>query len=376
MKKIMMLAISLFLFVLLTACGSMGDDAAVPAAKAVTITDMTGRTVTIQSPVKTYALSTFDLIDFVIPLKGRQAFDMLAGVGDSGGKAAYDRMYGPMFPGLTQRLAIISAHNAPFDLEAILAKKPDVLIVNSAMQAHMHALDIEPQLTAAGIALVLVHIPGKAADQSVQEALQLFGQIFGEPEKAREVAGFIHKQFADLQARLPRNKQPKPLVYYEKSGTAETFGPSSLSHSPGWGALIKLAGGDNMADKAAGGKKIGGFVALDPEFVIRANPDYILLSGVNDLGMAGGPKTAGTVRFDLIKRPGWTELKAVRTKNVYEYQHELQRSVCLFYPALSLAKLFYPDEFQDVDPEGRLAEFYDRFMLIRSTNGIWKLKLE
>ena len=374
MKKLIILAASLLLAVL-TACGNLGGPPAQPAAETVTITDMTGRKVTVKTPVKTYALSTFDLINFVVPLKGKQAFEMLAGVGDSGGKPAYDRMYEPLFPGLKQRLAIISGHNAPFDVEAILAKKPDVLIVNSAMQAHMHALKIESRLQEAGIALVLVDVP-KVADKSVPEALYLFGQIFGEPEKAREVAGFINEQFADIHARLSRSKQPKPVVYYEKSGTAETFGPSSLSNSSGWGSLIQIAGGDNLADQAVGSKRIGSSVVLDPELVIRSNPDYILLSGVNELGMAVDANIAKAVRFDIIKRAGWAELKAVRHKNVYEYQHELQRSVFLFYPALSLAKLFYPEEFRDVDPEQRLAEFYDRFMLIKSTDGIWKLKLE
>lgn len=107
-----------------------------------------------------------------------------------------------------------------------------MLIVNSAMQAHIHALEIESRLQEAGIALVLIDVP-RMADKSVPEALYLFGQIFGEPGKAREVADFINGQFADIHVRLSRSKQPKPVVYYEKSGTAETFGLSSLSNSSG-----------------------------------------------------------------------------------------------------------------------------------------------
>jgi iron complex transport system substrate-binding protein len=40
--------------------------------------------------------------------------------------------------------------------------------------------------------------------------------------------------------------------------------------------------------------------------------------------------------------------------------HELSRTVYSFYPCLKLAKIFYPDEFQDVDPDALLAEFFDR----------------
>ncbi len=117
----------------------------------ITVTDAKGREVTIGLPISTYAVSTMDVVDFVVPLKGGDAFHMLVGAGNSGGKKAYDDIYFPMFPGLEDQVGILSEHNAPFDLEMILARDPDVLIVNSAMQAHKHALDVEAQLTAAGI---------------------------------------------------------------------------------------------------------------------------------------------------------------------------------------------------------------------------------
>lgn len=375
MKKEYVLCLSILLLIVL-GCGSSVTKE--KAGSQIVITDATGRNVTLKQPITTYAISTFDLVDFVIPLKGKDAFSMLVGVGDSGGKKYYDRQYEPMFPQYKKQWKVISPHNAPFDVEAILKAKPDVLIVNSAMQAHMHALDIEAKLKEAGIGLVLIDVP-KVTEKSAQETYRLLGKIFGEEKKAENVAAFIDRQFADLEARLKKVSGPKPLVYYEKSGTAEIFGPSSNSGVSGWGSLIKASGGDNLADRPSVSKVAGGppgSVSLDPEYILASDPDFIILSGGSQMGLGADPTADKESRFAIVNRPGWKNFKAVKNKNVYEYQHELSRTCFVFYPALSFGKLFYPKEFQDVDPEQRLADFYNQFMLIKSTDGVWKQRIE
>jgi len=377
LKKGSLLGLTLLLLFALTGCGSETVPQEKREQKTITVTDAAGRRVTLKHPVQRYAISTFDLIDFIIPLKGEEAFAMLKGVGDSGGKKNYDKVYEPRFPQYKEQWKIISPHGAPFDVEAILAAKPDVLIVNSVMQGHMYAMDIEPRLTEAGIALLLIDVPGKTT-QSAQDLYRLLGKVFDEPERGEEVAAFLDRQFTDLETGLKKVNTPKPLVYYEKSGSAEIFGPSSRSNVSGWGTLIAYAGGENLADRAGAGKPTDGppgSVSLDPEYVLTSDPDFILLSGTSPMGLGAPPEETITDRFSIVKRPGWEHLKAVKNKNVYEYQHELSRTCCVFYPALSFAKLFYPEAFADVDPEARLSEFYDRFMIVKSSDGLWKMRL-
>jgi len=376
-RKLSVLVLALSLLFVLTGCGGSAATGEKTETKTVTVTDAAGRTVTLKQPIKSYAISTFDLIDFIIPLKGEEAFSMLKGVGDSGGKKSYDKIYEAKFPQYKDQWKIISPHNAPFDAEAILTAHPDVLIVNSAMQGHLHAMDIETKLKDAGIALLLIDVPGTGG-QSPQDLYRLLGEFFEEKEKAATVAAFLDKQFTDLNERLAKVDGPKPLVYYEKSGSAEVFGPSSRSNVSGWGALIPRAGGENLADRPGAGKPASGppgSVTLDPEYVLTSDPDFIILSGSSPMGLGAVPEEEIKDRFNIVKRPGWDKLKAVRNKNVYEYQHELARTCFVFYPALSFAKSFYPEAFQDIDPEARLAEFYDRFMLIKSRDGLWKMRL-
>lgn len=344
----------------------------------ITITDAKGRNVTIDLPISSYAVSTMDVVDYVIPLKGNAAFDMLVGSGQDGGGGIqkYAALYQPVVGDYTRHLGQISDHNAPFDLEMILAVDPDVLIVNSAMSAHKYALEVEDQLKAAGIQIVLIDVPGKKLDKSVQQTLKLLGQIFQEEKNAAEVSAFVDKQYGTILSKNLSQRQDKPTVYYEKSGYSEIYGSTSTSKS-GWGACIASAGAENIADTlllesaAAGGSSN----TLDPEYVIEANPDYIILSGVND-GWLDKLNEKKDYKFDILNRTGWSELKAVKNENLYEFAHSTSRSIYAFYPSLKMAKIFYPEEFKDVDPDAVLDEFFDRFMLLDSDISTWFLSMK
>ena len=196
-KKISIFCLALLFLAALTGCGSETATPEKKEQKTVTVTDAAGRQVTLKQPIRSYAISTFDLIDFIVPLKGEEAFAMLKGVGDSGGKRSYDKVYEPRFPQYKDQWKIIAPHASPFDVEAILAAKPDVLIVNSVMQGHMYAMDIEPRLTEAGIALLLIDVPGETP-HAAQDLYRLLGEVFGEPKKAQAVAYFLDNQLADL----------------------------------------------------------------------------------------------------------------------------------------------------------------------------------
>lgn len=347
-----------------------------PVTGSVTVTDAKGREVQIDLPISTYAISTMDVIDYIIPLLGRDAFDKLVASGQSGsgGIQRYGRLYTPIVGNYLEHFGQICEHNAPFDLEMILARDPDVLIVNSAMGAHRHAKAIEAQLNQAGIPLVMIDVPGKSMTTSAQETLRILGKIFQQEEKAAEVIAFLDKQYALIASKKIAERKDKPTVYYEKSGYSEVFGSTENSTRAGWGALIAVAGGDNIADpllvNTSGGK--GGRGTLDPEMIIQADPDFILLSGSGAGWMDNFPDNPAKVpSFDIVNRIGWDNLKAVKNRNVYELAHAMNRSIYSFYACLKMASLFYPDEFSTTDPDGILKEFFDKYMLVDSTITHW-----
>ena len=374
------------------------DAAALPEKKpvtgSVTVTDVKGREVTIDLPVSRYAVSTMDVIDFIIPLLGKEAFDKLAASGQDGGGGlqGYGRLYVPIVGDYMVHCAQISEHNAPFDLEMILAADPDVLIVNSAMGAHKYAMEIEEQLTKAGIPIVLIDVPGSDLTTSSQNTIRLLGQIFEKEERSNEVCTFLDAQFALIKDKNLAQRTDKPTVYYEKSGHAEIFGNTSVSTS-GWGAVIALAGGENIADKKllnaggqgggqggkggqgggqSGGKGGPGGATLDPEYIIQSDPDFIVLSGSGIGWMDIYPGSTPQIpNFDIVNRVGWPQLRAVKNLKVYELAHAMSRSVFCFYACQKLAQTFYPEEFTGIDVDANIREFFDRFMLTDSTVTGW-----
>ena len=350
-----------------------------PVTGSIQLTDVKGREVTIDLPISTYAISTMDVIDYMIPLMGEEAFSKLVASGQDGGGGlqTYAKLYTPVVGNYMAHVGQISDHNAPFDLEMILAQDPDILIVNSAMGAHNYALEVEEQLTEAGIPIFLIDVPGKSFTTSVQSTLEVLGKIFEKEERAKEVISFIDEQFALIASKNLNARTDQPSVYYEKSGYSQIFGSTSTSKS-GWGTVIAAAGGDNIADPllldSSAGK--GGNSTLDPEYVIQMDPDFIILSGSGAGWMdnIAGQKPA-VPRFDIVNRTGWSALQAVKNENVYELAHASSRAVFGFYPCLKMATIFYPEDFKDVDPEAVMDEFFERFMLVDSDVTGWCYRL-
>jgi iron complex transport system substrate-binding protein len=75
------------------------------------------------------------------------------------------------------------------------------------------------------------------------------------------------------------------------------------------GGLLSLLGMKSIADSATGAAASGGYPTLSAEFILKANPDYIILS---DTGPTGGGQDAKTVS----SRPGWSVLSAVKDKHI------------------------------------------------------------
>ena len=122
---------------------------------------------------------------------------------------------------------------------------------------------------------------------------------------------------------------------------------------------------------------------VNPEFILERNPDIIMIIGSywpkKPTSMRLGFDTNEAKSQELLKaftteRQGWPELKAVQSKNVFSTHHGLPREVYDVAVYEYLAKTFYPEEFKDVDPEGTLKEFYDKFLPF-SYGGVWFMQL-
>ncbi len=166
-------------------------------------------------------------------------------------------------------------------VERIVALRPDVVL------AARSARVIE-RLEALGLKVVVVQAETHA---EVQSSLALLARLLGEPARAEALWAGINADLARATQRVPAAWRGK-RVYFEIASTPYAAGASSFI-----GETLARLGLGNIV-----GPELGPFPKLNPEFVVRAQPDVL---------MAAERYTA-----EMPRRPGWDRLRGLKTGQV------------------------------------------------------------
>ncbi|OGB57949.1 MAG: ABC transporter substrate-binding protein [Burkholderiales bacterium RIFOXYC12_FULL_60_6] len=174
------------------------------------------------------------------------------------------------------------------NIEAIVALKPDLVLMATSAQAGA-------RLQALGLKVMSLE-PKTHAD--VKRVLESMGQVLAVGDAKRVWQGIE----AGMQAAtLSLPAQVKTTrVYFEVNRAPYAAGEVSFI-----GETLTRLGVKNIVPS-----NMGPFPLINPEFVVRANPDVIMVGDVNFAGMAG--------------RPGWASLRAI-----------VNQQVCVFTPTQS-----------------------------------------
>jgi len=174
------------------------------------------------------------------------------------------------------------------NIESVVAVKPDlVLMATSARGAERFAalgltvLALEPR-SHADVQRVM-RIVAQALDVPVQESDRVWRHI--------DAAVNAAAQSIPSQAKGQR-------VYFEVSRA-----PYGASESSFIGETLQRLGARNILPAS-----LGPFPKINPEFVVRAQPDIIM---VGDSNFA-----------DMATRPGWQNMQAMRTQRVCHFKSE------------------------------------------------------
>jgi iron complex transport system substrate-binding protein len=179
------------------------------------------------------------------------------------------------------------------NVEAIVAQKPD-LVVESGDTGQL-----TKRLRAFSIPVLELPAPATLAGE-YSEFGQL-GRATGHPAQAQQAVTRLRAQLRQIVAAAPQHA--KPLTYYYELD--QTY--YSVTSSTFVGQLLALLGMKSIADQAAGAAKSGGYPQLSPEYIIKANPDYIILADTLCCH-----QDAATV----AKRAGWSGLAAVKAGHI------------------------------------------------------------
>ena len=170
-------------------------------------------------------------------------------------------------------------------LETIMALRPDVVLMATSSPGG-------ERLQALGLRVVWLE-PHTWRD--VQRTLQVLTRLLGLPvARGDEVWQGLQDEVARVAQTLPPTARSQ-RVYIEVS-TA----PHGASAASFMGETLQRLGPQNIL-----GTEMGPFPAINPELVVRAQPDVIL--------------AADTHVRSLLARPGWAQLRAVRQQRLCTY---------------------------------------------------------
>jgi iron complex transport system substrate-binding protein len=179
--------------------------------------------------------------------------------------------------------------------EAIATYKPDLVIISNDIDG------ITAKLKA--LAIPVLDLPAAANVSGVYSEIRQLGAATGHVAQARAEDARLKADIDGIVAAEP--KHSPPLTYYYELGSDPYY---SVTDSTFIGSVLSLLGMKSIADSATGAAAAGGYPELSPEFILKSNPDFIILS---DTGNNGG-ETAAMV----YARPGWSALVAVKDKHV------------------------------------------------------------
>jgi iron complex transport system substrate-binding protein len=209
--------------------------------------------------------------------------EMVCELGQCGKLVGVDRY--STYPRMLAQLPQLGGGLDP-NIEAIVALKPDLVLVSSSSRA-------SDRLKALGLRVVALETQDYA---DVQRALSVLGKLLGVPDAQRvwkAAEAEIHRIAQGMPPALARIR-----VYFEVNR-----GPYAAGESSFMGETLQRLGVQNIVPA-----RLGPFPKLNPEFVVRANPDVIMISQRNT--------------SDLFSRPGWNGIRAIRENRVCIFSEE------------------------------------------------------
>jgi iron complex transport system substrate-binding protein len=320
------IALAIVAAILAAACGDNGDEppsptATVPETEAptaeptvavaeypLTVTDMLGRSVTIDAAPAAVAALSPTTVEYVYAVGG----------------TSLTRSSSVTFPSdATSALDVGPSYQPNFEL--IVAEGPDLIIADSVLQPqlmeNLEGLDI-PVLYA-----------GAESFADVLAGLRLVGQVLDHSAEAEELAGDLEGLLANFQAVLPA-EGPTVLIL---NGTPNDFYAAKPESYVG--NLVDLLGAENVSAGAPDVGRFPGYTQLSLETILTSAPDLVL---------AITARSETTITESLSENPAWADVPAVQDGRVAEIDVEmfLQAPGPRVDQAIAkLAMLLYPEVF-------------------------------
>ena len=306
-----------------------------------TITTATGENVTIYKPLRRIVVLNTDVAEAIRALgaEGR-----IVGISDTIEKRT------DYFPMISKK-PIVGGWKE-IDPEAVLQLEPDAVFAYGTWPGPEYIEDkLPPTITVIRLDFF--------KPEELREGMETFGYLLGEEANASKYLKWHDKYVevvADKVSEFPEDE--KPNVFLDKSNVDSISERKTYSEGTGMHQLCELAGGNNIALTA---ELVGPYPTIDTEKILEQDSDVIV-----GLSRKGGYKTDDETGMEeeykrIIELPGFGNVTAVEDERVYLMDGSI--SFGSVYPVglAYMAKWFYPEEFEDLDPQAIHQEYVAKF---------------
>jgi iron complex transport system substrate-binding protein len=180
------------------------------------------------------------------------------------------------------------------EIEMIVRLKPDLILLGRSQR-------ITGRLGELGISAFVLETRNYA---DIGRTVSTIGRILGLEDRAARLNDSIAEAVHEVAAqKAARTHQDGPTVYFEVDP-----GPYAAGSSSFIGELLALLGARNIVTP-----DLGPFPKLNPEYVVRRDPQVIFISP------AEAPH--------LIERPGWDRIRAVKERRLCFFPPEVRDTI-------------------------------------------------
>ena len=193
--------------------------------------------------------------------------------------------------------------------------------------------------------------------KKVIPGFKTLGVMFGKEKKANEVIDWIQKYDSIVRDRTKDLALEEMPTFYIERADWVTYGSDKWD-----GKAAAECGGRNIID----GVELfipgsWGEYVVDPEWVLEQNPD-VIFRRVRARTHLVTEEKAKIWLAEVVDRPGWDGVSAVKNGRVYLYIAEMNFAPSNIIGRCYFAKFLQPDLFSDLNPREISDEYWKTFM--------------
>jgi iron complex transport system substrate-binding protein len=345
---------------------------AVAYASPIVMTDILGRTVTLEKPAERIVLGTGRSIS-VLALIHPDPVSLIVGwrddfKRDTASYAAWQKA----FPAISDIPVVGGGAGDTLSVETVSTLKPDLVVLSlydAEAPAMARSIELLGQL---GIPVLVVDFFSQPLDNALP-SLRLLGKALGVERKAEDFIAFYEGKLSTIQNRLAKQAIDRPGVFMHVHA-----GGMPCCSTPGRGVfneMIEIAGGRNLALAHVPG--LYGDVSLeqllvdDPQIYIATGGAHLAARGGLVLGTGIDDQTAKATFARLLATPGIADLTAVREGRAFAVWHMFNDSPVNIVLIEKLAKILHPEFFTDIDPQATIDAINRDYLAVPMLGTYW-----